>query len=83
MSRIFNISFDHKGRSYTALVSVAGKADEKVNITTYDDKIRITLANGTLVFSIHDLFQKLLSSRHKNPADATIFVTESISLQLM
>jgi hypothetical protein len=83
MSRIFNLSFDYNGRSYTALVSVAGNEDENVRITTYDDKIRLMLPAGNLVFSISDVLHRLLASRQKDPNNATVYVTENISLQLM
>ena len=83
MSRIFNIRFDHKGHSYTALVSVAGKQNENVKITSYDNKISVVLPSGNLIFSVSDVLQRLLASRQKDPNNATVYVTENISLQLM
>jgi hypothetical protein len=84
MSRIFNISFDHKGHSYAALVSVSGEKDTgRINITTYDDKIRLILPNGTLVFSISDLLQLLVKQRQSDPRNEIVHITENITLQLM
>ena len=43
MGRVFNICFQHKGKSYTALVSVNGKDDSPVKVTTNGDTIEIHL----------------------------------------
>ena len=83
MSRIFNVCFDHKGHSYTALVSVSGAKNENIRITTYDDKIRVLLPTGNLVFSISDVLHLLFTSRQKDPNNGTVYITENITLQLM
>jgi hypothetical protein len=83
MGRVFNICFQHKGKSYTALVSVNGKEDSSVTVTTNSDSIQILLPTGRLIFSIADVLQRLYASLDKGSANASFYVTPTISLQLM
>lgn len=83
MARVFNICFQHKGNSYTALVFVCGKEDSSVRVTTNNDSIQILLPTGNLVFSIADVLQRLYASLEKGSANATLYVTQNISLQLL
>lgn len=81
MARVFNICFQHKGKSYTALVSVNGKEDSPVKVTTNSDNIQILLPTGSLTFSIADVLQRLYAT--KISSGSTLYITQNISLQLM
>jgi hypothetical protein len=85
MARVFNICFQYKGSAYTALVSVAGNKpdDSKVNVTSNGETIQILLPSGRLIFSISDVVQRLYASNQKDSTNATLYITENISLQLM
>jgi hypothetical protein len=83
MAHVFNICFQHKGRSYTALVSVKGKEDSSVKVTSNSDSIQILLPTGRLIFSISDVLQRLYASLDKGSSNTTFYVTPNISLQLM
>ena len=83
MARVFNICFQHKGKSYTALVSVNGKEDSSVRVTTNSDTIQILLPTGRLIFSIADVLQRLYASLDKSSSNAVFYVTPTISLQLL
>ena len=83
MARVFNICFQHKGKSYTALVSINGKEDPSVKVTTNSDTIQILLPTGSLIFSIADVLQRLYASLDKGSSNATFYVTPTISLQLL
>jgi hypothetical protein len=81
MARVFNICFQHKGKSYTALVSVCGKEDNSVKVTTNSNSIQVLLPTGNLIFSISDVLQRLYAG--KNSPNNTFYVTPTISLQLL
>ena len=83
MARIFNICFQHKGKSYTALVSVNGKEDSSVKVTTNSDTIQILLSTGRLTFSIADVLQRIYVTPDKTSSNTTFYVTPNISLQLL
>lgn len=85
MARVFNICFDHKGKSYTALVSVNGNEDSSVKVTTNTDTIQILLPTGRLIFSIADVLQRMYAGMNTTSSSSnTIFhVTPTISLQLL
>jgi hypothetical protein len=83
MAHVFNICFQHKGKSYTALVSINGKEDSPVKVATNSDSIQILLPTGQLIFSIADVLQRLYAVVDKSSANATFYVTPTISLQLM
>ena len=83
MARVFNICFQHKGKSYTALVSVNGKEDSSVNVTTTNDTIQILLSTGRLTFSIADVLQRIYVTPDKTSSNTTFYVTSNISLQLL
>lgn len=83
MARVFNICFQHKGKSYSALVSVSGKEDASVKVISNNDTIQIHLPSGRLIFSVADVLQRLYASLEKGPSHATLFVTQHISLQLL
>jgi hypothetical protein len=83
MARVFNICFQHKGKSYTALVSVNGKEDSSVKVTTSSTSIQILLPTGSLTFSIADVLQRLYASMEKGPLTSTFHITPTISLQLL
>lgn len=83
MARVFNIHFSYKEKSYTALVSVNGKEDSSVNVTTNSDTIQILLPTGRLIFSIADVLQRLYASVEKGAVHTTFYVTPNISLQLL
>ena len=82
MARVFNICFQHKDKSYTALVSVNGKEDSSVKVTTNTDTIQILLPSGRLIFSINDVLQGMHITRD-NSSSSSFFVTSNISLQLL
>ncbi|HEX6333999.1 MAG TPA: hypothetical protein VFZ78_07215 [Flavisolibacter sp.] len=84
MSRVFNVQFPYGGKSYTALVSIAGREDHTgVRIIPQHDTIEIILPHGTLVFSTADIIQRLLSAPVDHREHATMYITENISMQLM
>lgn len=83
MARVFNICFNHKGKSYTALVSINGKEDSSIKVTTNSDSIQILLPTGQLTFSISDVLQRLYIGSNKAFSNSTFYVTPNISLQLM
>jgi hypothetical protein len=86
MARVFNICFDHKGKSYTALVSVNGKEDSAIKVTANTDTIQILLPTGRLIFSIADVLQRMyagLNSTSSSSSNTTFYVTPNISLQLL
>jgi hypothetical protein len=82
MARVFNICFTHKGNSYSALVSVNGKDDSSIKVTTNNDSIQILLPTGNLSFSIADVLQRIYVTS-KASSNATFYVTPNISLQLL
>ena len=82
MARVFNICFQHKDQSYTALVYVNGKEDASVKVTTNSENIQIVLPTGNLVFSITDVLQKIRVTTDK-AASNSFYVTPNISLQLL
>lgn len=83
MARVFNICFQHQGKSYSALVSVCGQEDSSVGVRTSQDSIQILLPTGSLSFSIEDLLQRLYAAREKGSQNATFHITNSISMQLL
>lgn len=83
MARVFNICFNHKGKSYTALVSVNGKEDSSVKVTTSSDTIQILLSTGSLVFSIADVLQRMYAGLNTASSNTIFYVTPNISLQLL
>jgi len=83
MARVFNICFNHKGKSYSALVSVNGKEDSSIKVTTNNDTIQIFLPTGSLSFSIADVLQRMYAAANKTSSNTIFFVTPSISLQLL
>lgn len=82
MARVFNICFNHKGKSYSALVSINGKEDSSVKVTTNSDNIQILLPTGSLTFSIADVLQRSHVTKDKN-ASSIFHITPNISLQLL
>jgi hypothetical protein len=83
MARVFNICFNHKGKSYTALVSVNGKEDNSVKVTTNSDSIQILLPTGQLTFSIADVLQRMYAGMNTSSPNTIFHVTPTISLQLL
>lgn len=83
MARVFNICFKHNEKPYTALVSVNGKDDSSVKVTTNNDSIQILLPTGRLIFSIADVLQKMYVNPGKTSANTVFYVTPNISLQLL
>jgi hypothetical protein len=83
MARVFNICFDHKGKTYTALVSVSGKEDFSVNVTANSETIQILLPTGRLIFSIADVLQRMYVTTESGSSNSIFYVTPNISLQLM
>jgi hypothetical protein len=83
MTRVFNICFTHKGKSYTALVSVKGKEDSSVKATANSDTIQILLPTGRLTFSIADVLQRAYATVNAFSSNAIFYVTPNISLQLL
>jgi hypothetical protein len=82
MARVFNICFKHKEKSYTALVSVNGRDDTSIKVTTSNDQIHILLPTGRLTFSIADVLQRMYAGLNHN-SNTTFHVTPNISLQLL
>jgi hypothetical protein len=83
MARVFNICFDHKGKSYSALVSVSGKEDASVKVTTNNEIIQILLPTGRLMFSISDVLQRMYATVNTPSSNTIFYVTPNISLQLL
>jgi len=83
MGRVFTICFQHKEKSYTALVSVNGKEDSSVKVIANRESIEIHLPTGRLIFSIADVLQRLYASAEKSSDNAILYVTQNISLQLL
>jgi hypothetical protein len=83
MARVFNICFQHKGKSYTALVSLNGKEDSSVNVTCNSDTIQIILPTGQLIFSVTDVLQRMYATMNSDSSNTTFYVTPNISLQLL
>lgn len=82
MARVFNICFNYKGKSYSALVSVNGKEDSSIKITTNNDNIEILLPTGSLTFSIADVLQRMYATMNTS-SNSTFYITPNISLQLL
>jgi hypothetical protein len=83
MARVFNICFDYKGKIYTALVSVNGKEDPTVKVTTNSETIQILLPTGRLIFSIADVLQRMYVTTDTGSSNSIFYVTPNISLQLL
>lgn len=83
MARVFHICFHHKGKSFSALVSVNGKDDSSVRVTTNNEFIQIVLPTGKLSFAIADVLHRLYASPENKSKDATLYITENISMQLI
>lgn len=83
MARVFNICFNHKGKSYTALVSLNGKEDSPVNVICNSDTIQIILPTGQLTFLIADVLQRMYATVNSDSSNTTFYVTPNISLQLL
>jgi hypothetical protein len=83
MARVFNICFQHKGKSYTALVSINGKEDSSVKVITNSDTIQILLPTGRLIFSIADVLQRMYVTSEQSSSNTTFHITPTISLQLL
>lgn len=83
MARVFNICFQHKERSYTALISVDGKEDSSIKVIANGESIEIHLPTGRLIFSIADVLQRLYATSEKGCADAVLHITQHISMQLL
>ena len=83
MGRVFNICFEHKNKSYTALVSVNGKEDTSIKVTTNSDSIQILLPTGRLIFSITDVLQRMYAGPTTSSSNTIFHVTPNISLQLL
>jgi hypothetical protein len=82
MARVFNVCFQHNDKSYTALVSVSGKEDSSVKVTTNSDTIQVLLPSGRLIFTIADALQRMHVCADKSRTN-TFYVTPNISLQLL
>ncbi|MGZ3845878.1 MAG: hypothetical protein ACXVLT_03315 [Flavisolibacter sp.] len=82
MARIFNICFDHKEKTYSALVSVNGDDETPIQVTTGNDQIHIMLPTGRLSISVSDVLQRMYATVN-NSANTTVHVTPNISLQLL
>lgn len=83
MARVFNICFNHKGKSHSALVSINGKEDSSIRVTTTTDTIQILLPTGQLIFSIADVLQRMYASTNSISSNTIFHVTPNISLQLL
>jgi hypothetical protein len=83
MTRVFNICFNHKGKSYTALVSVKGKEDSSIKATVNNDTIQILLPTGRLTFFIADVLQRMYATLNPSSSNAIFYITPNISLQLL
>jgi hypothetical protein len=83
MARVFSICFKHKGKSYSALVSVKGKDDPSIRVIANHDSIEIHLPTGRLIFSIADVLHRLFASSEKSTSNAVLYITQNISLQLL
>ena len=83
MARVFTIYFQHKGKSYSALISVNGKDDTSINVIANRDSIEIHLPAGRLIFSIADVLQRLFVSSEKSRSNQVLYITENISFQLL
>lgn len=81
MARVFNICFKHKGKSYSALVSVNGKEDSSIKVITNNETIQILLPTGILTFSIADVLERMYTAM--KTVNTTLYVTPNISLQLL
>ena len=81
MARVFNICFNHKGKTYSALVSINGKDDSPVKVTANSDSIQILLSTGSLTFSIADVLQRMYAAM--KTSEAILYITPNISLQLL
>jgi hypothetical protein len=81
MARIFNICFNYKGSSYTALVYIMGNPEEDthVSVAASEDSIRVQLPTGELAFPIEEVLKHACLPRQQD----TLQITESIFLQLM
>jgi hypothetical protein len=82
MARVFNIYFNHNGKSYSALVSVNGKEDASIKVMSNNDRIQVLLPTGSLSFSIADVLQTMYATMNQT-SNATFHVTPNISLQLL
>jgi hypothetical protein len=85
MARIFNICFQHKGKPFTALVSILGQDDDNysVSVSSNNESIQIMLPTGRLIIPIPEILQRLPIGPNKENQSSTVYITEKISLQLM
>lgn len=65
------------------MVSISGKEDASVKVITNSDIIQIQLPSGNLILSVADVLQRLYASMEKGSHNATLYVTQHISLQLL
>ena len=84
MSRVFDISFEHKGSFYTALICIVGEDDESapIKVATHEGSIQIILPTGRLMFSIEDVVNRLVLKQKETP-NGSLFITRNISMQLL
>jgi hypothetical protein len=85
MARVFNILLNHKGYSYTALLTVLGDQDEtsKVRVNTSEEKIQVLLPTGTLSFSVPEVIKHLARTEKTSSEKGVLHITNSIFLQLL
>jgi hypothetical protein len=85
MARIFNICFQHKGKPFTALVSITGQDDDNrsVSVCSNDETIQIMLPTGRLIIPIPEILQRIPVGPNKEMHSSTVYITEKISLQVM
>lgn len=82
MARVFNIGFNHQGKTYSALVSVKNEENDKgVDVRVYDEYIQINLPHGDLRLMISDLVRCILDNKNKD--NMVLNVTDHISLHLL
>jgi hypothetical protein len=83
MARVFNIGFNHQGRSYSALVSIRSEGEKtgQVNVNVYDDHIQIILPYGNLRLMIQDIIRAI--SQRGDQDNLIMQVTDHISLHLL
>ncbi|MGE5521325.1 MAG: hypothetical protein ACM3VS_15480 [Candidatus Dadabacteria bacterium] len=85
MARVFNLLLNHKGTSFTALLTVRGDTQEtsKVRVNTSEEKIQILLPTGTLSFSIPEVIKHLIPTEKSVNEKGVLHITNTISLQLL
>ncbi len=81
MSKIFTIRFNYSDNWYEALVSLKGSGEALLKVTRQD--LQILLPHGNLTVPLSHLVAQLTCSGVEVDEEKTVYITDSISIQLL